>query len=63
MHCDVDDELPEKVLIGGASIKGSCSAAHTQNEMVVPSGDLLRKLVSFIVDVKELIHLQLEHDL
>lgn len=49
---NVDDEFSEKVVLGGVSTKGRCSAAHTQNETTVPSNNLLRKLVCFIMDVK-----------
>lgn len=47
-----DDEFHDKVDLGGASIKGSCSVAHTQNELAVPFDDSLRKLICFIMDVK-----------
>lgn len=52
-----DDELPERVVLSGASTKGSCSVAHThiQNEIKVPSDDSLRKLTCLIMDLKELI--------
>lgn len=40
-----DDEIPLRVVLGGANMKGGCSTAHThtQNEMMVPPNDSLRK--------------------
>lgn len=42
LSTNVDDELHEKVVLDCASTKGSCSAAHTQNETEVPFDNLLR---------------------
>lgn len=58
------NELVKRVILDGASTKGICSATHihTQNEMTVRFDDSLRKLTCFIMDLKELIPLQLEHD-
>lgn len=57
---NVDDQLSQKAGLGGVSIKENCSASPTQNETVNPSDDLLRKLVCFIMDIKEPIPLKLE---
>lgn len=59
-----DEQLPERVVLDGVSIKGSCSAAHTDTheEISVPSEDSIRQLICHLMDVKDLIPLQLEHD-
>lgn len=48
------DELYERIILGGASIKESCSRVHTltQNEMAIPSDNYIRNLVCFIMDLK-----------
>lgn len=50
---NVIDQLPKKVVLGGASIKESCSAAHTQNKMPIPHEDSLKILVWLIMEIKE----------
>lgn len=49
-----DNEIPEGVLLGGASIKVNCSSTHIhiQNDTKVLYDDSLRKLVCFIMGLK-----------
>ena len=46
----------------GASTKDSCSAATNKNETSVPQLDTVKILTCLIMDLKDLIPIQLDHD-
>lgn len=45
-------EFLEKIILGGASTKKSCSAAQIQSETPVPYEDSLKRLVWLTMDIK-----------
>lgn len=55
-------ELSKKVILNGIITKESCSTVQTQNETLNPREDLLKRLVWLIMDIKEDIFVQLEHN-
>lgn len=46
----------------GASIKDSCSVATNKNEISVPQLDTVKILTFLIMDLKDIVHIQLDHD-
>lgn len=58
------DQFPERVVAGGASTRGSCSVVHIDiyNEILVPYEDSIKQVVCHIMDNKQLVPLQLDHD-
>src|SRR4051812_7415930 len=65
---DGDDQVPERIVVCGASIKGSYSSSPTDihidihKELLAPSEKSMTKLLCHITDKKDLIPLHLEHD-
>lgn len=59
-----DDQFPQRFVLRNVRTKGSCSTAHTDthNEILVPYEDSIKKLACYVMDVKKLISLQLDHD-
>lgn len=59
-----DDHLLERVIVGGESIRESCSSSHTDihSEILVSSEYSIRQLVCHVMDKKQLIPTQLDHD-
>lgn len=49
-----DDQFPERVVVGAANIRESCSTVHTDihNEILVPSEDSIKQVVCHIIDEK-----------
>lgn len=64
---DVDDQLPGRYVIRGASTKGSCSVSPTGREiqyvLLSPSEESHSKMMAYVVHIEEaMFTLPLEHD-
>lgn len=61
---DDDHFLEERIIVYGASIRRSFSAGHIEKhyEIFIPYYDSIRHLVCHLMDKKQLIPLQLDHD-
>lgn len=55
-------ELFENVAMGVDGIKYSCSTTHNNTETPVPQLDMVKRLTCLVTDLKDPIHVQLDHD-